>query len=102
MDLYLTSQDWANFVGSQQIQSIERIKKGIFSYFLVTLIEPIIHKNTKQQQLLLTSTFHFVRHNYKSRLPLEFDVYSVEHDKKNKITCGEILGKGIYLHKKDQ
>lgn len=102
MDLYLTSPDWTHFTESHQIESIEKIKLGLFSYFLVTLKEPIIDNNTNHHQLLLTSTFNVVRSDFQSRLPIQFDVYKVKLDKQNKITCGDMIGKGVDLHKKDQ
>lgn len=102
MDLYLTSPDWTFFAESRQIQSIDRIEKGLFSYFLVTLMAPITYGEANHPQVLLTSTFHFVRPDFQSRLPLQYDVYTVKRDKHNKITCGEMLGKGVDLHTRDQ
>lgn len=102
MDLYLTSPDWTDFAQSRQILNIDRIKIGMFSYFLVTLTEPITFNNTKHHRLLLTSPLHFVRSNYESRLPLSFNVFTIKLDYQNKITCGVCIGKEVDLHTKNQ
>ena len=102
MDLYLTSPDWTDFAQSRQLQTINRIKIGLFSYLIVTLTEPIIYENKKHHQLLLTSTFHFVRSNFYSRLPLSFNVFTINYDSKNKITCGDSVWKEVDLHTKSQ
>lgn len=102
MDLYLTSPDWTDFAQSRQIQTIDRIKIGIFSYLIVTLTDPITYDNTKHHQLLLTSTFHFVRPNFQSRLPLPFNVFTIKRDDQNKITCGDGIAKQVDLHTKSQ
>jgi hypothetical protein len=102
MDLYLTSPDWTDFAQSRQIKSISRIKIGLFSYYLATLIEPITFKGTKHQELLLTSTLHLVRPNFESRLPLQYNVFTINHDNQNKMTCGDCIGKQVDLHRRDE
>ncbi len=103
MNLYLTSQDWVQFSGSKQIEKIERVKSGIFSYLLVTTVEPIRNSkdNTESRQLLLTSTFHFIGSNYMTRLPLELNVFSVKQEN-GKMRYGDCLAKGVDLHTKEQ
>ena len=77
MNLYLTSPDWLEFNASRQIEKIERIRIGIFSYLLVSTAEPIRNSKdkTESKQLLLTSTFHFIGSNYMARLPLELNIF---------------------------
>ena len=102
MDLYLTSSDCTYFAQSRQIQNIDRIKIGLFSYLIVTLTDSITYDNTKHSQLLLTSTLHFVRPNFFSRLPLSFNVFTIKYDKQNKMSCGDGIAKQADLHTKSQ
>ncbi|PBQ30448.1 hypothetical protein CNR22_01260 [Sphingobacteriaceae bacterium] len=100
MDLYLTSTDWIYFGQSQKIQSLERIKVSLFSYLMVTLNEPIFYSHAKHRQLLLTSTFHFIRPDFHCRLPLSLNVFTLKRDNKNKMRCGDLVGKEVDLHTK--
>jgi hypothetical protein len=104
MNLYLTSQDWTEFRHSRQIAKIERIKIGMFSYLLATTVDPVKNEldKTVSNQILLTTTLHFVRPTYLKRLPLELNVFAATTDLNGKIKCGACLAKGVDLHVKDK
>ncbi len=104
MNLYLTSIDWTEFNHSRQIEKIERINIGVFSYLLVTTVDPIRNTldNTTTNKLLLTTTLHFIRPGYLKRLPLELNVFAANIDLNGKIKCGVCLAKGVDLHVKDK
>lgn len=104
MNLYLTSSDWAEFSHSRQIAKIERIKIGIFSYLLATTVDPIKNEidKTASNQILLTTTLHFIRPTYLKRLPLELNVFAITNALNGKIKCGACLAKNVDLHVKDK
>lgn len=103
MNLYLTSPDWKEFAYSRQIEKIEKIRIGLFTYLLATTVAPIKNSidNTQSKQILLTTTFHFISSNYMAKLPIELNVFAVNKGINGKIKCGVCLAKGVNLHKKD-
>ena len=104
MDLFLTSPDWTEFSYSRQIEKIERIRIGLFTYLLVTTVDPIENSidNTKSKQILLTTALHFISSNYIGKLPIELNVFAVKKDLNDKIKCGDCLAKGVDLHVKNK
>ena len=101
MDLFLTSPDWTEFSYSRQI---EKIRIGLFTYLLVTTVDPIENSidNTKSKQILLTTALHFISSNYIGKLPIELNVFAVKKDLNDKIKCGDCLAKGVDLHVKNK
>lgn len=104
MDLYLTSPDWTEFIYSRQIEKIERIRIGLFTYLLATTVDPIKNAidNTESKQILLTTTLHFISSNYIAKLPIELNVFAFKKDLNDRIKCGVCLAKGVDLHLKDK
>lgn len=102
MDLYITSPDWTEFSYSRKVEEIVRIRIGLFSYLLATMEAPIKNNidKTASRQILITNTFHFIRRDYISRLPLELNVFSIKTDNNGNMICGECLAKGVDLHSK--
>lgn len=103
MDLYLTSPDWVEFSYSRKIEKIERIKIGLFSYLHATMVDQVKNYSdeSKSKEIILTTSFHFIRTNYISRLPLELNVFAIKIDKRGELRCGMCLAKGVSLHFKD-